>query len=174
MTDAVLLLSFGGPERPEDVMPFLRRVTAGRNIPDARLEVVAQHYQHFGGKSPINDQNRALLEALRAVLPLPVYWGNRNWDPLLADTLRQMAGDGVTRAFAFVTSAYGSFSGCRQYLEDVARAREAVPDAPVVEKLRLFHNHPGFIAANADRLRAAWDGQAAVIFTAHSVPMAMA
>ena len=186
-TDAILLVSFGGPDRPEEVMPFLENVLRGRNVPRERMLEVAAHYHHFGGLSPINDQNRALLAALRNVLAaegpaLPVYWGNRNWHPLLADTLRQMAADGVRRAFAFVTSAYSSYSGCRQYLEDLARAREAVgPGAPEVLKLRVFYNHAGFIEPMAERVRAALDciaterrAAAALAFTAHSIPVAMA
>src|SRR6202167_4435264 len=185
--DAILLVSFGGPERSEGVMPFLENVLRGRNVSRERTLEVAEHYRHFGGRSPINDQNRALQAALRKVLAdqgadLPVYWGNRNWHPLLADTLRQMAADGVRRAFAFVTSAYSSYSGCRQYLEDLARAREAVgPGAPEVLKLRVFYNHAGFIEPMAERVRAALDciaterrAAAALAFTAHSVPVAMA
>jgi ferrochelatase len=180
--DAILLLSFGGPDRPEEVMPFLENVLRGRNVPRERMLEVAEHYHHFGGRSPINDQNRALLEALRKVLSdagpdIPVYWGNRNWRPLLADTLRQMTADGVRRAFAFVTSAYSSYSGCRQYLEDIARARAAVgPDAPEVLKLRVFYNHPAFIEIMADRVRAALDRVAPErrAAAAHSVPVSMA
>jgi ferrochelatase len=184
---AILLVSFGGPDRSEEVMPFLENVLRGRNVPRERMLAVAEHYYHCGGKSPINDQNRALLAALRKLLAaegpdLPVYWGNRNWHPLLADTLRQMTADGVRRAFAFVTSAYSSYSGCRQYQEDLARAREAVgPGAPEILKLRVFYNHPGFIETMAERVRAAFDrmpperrASAAVAFTAHSVPVAMA
>jgi len=185
--DAILLVSFGGPDRPEEVMPFLENVLRGRNVPRERLLEVAEHYYHFGGRSPINDQNRALLAALQKVLAaegpdLPVYWGNRNWHPLLVDTLRQMTADGVRRAFAFVTSAYSSYSGCRQYLEDLARAREAVgPGAPELLKLRVFYNHPGFIEPMGERVRAAIGlipperrRAAALAFTAHSVPVAMA
>ena len=185
--DAILLVSFGGPDRAEEVMPFLENVLRGRNVPRERMLEVAEHYYHFGGRSPINDQNRALLAALRKVLAeqgqdLPVYWGNRNWNPLLADTLRQMTADGVRRAFAFVTSAYSSYSGCRQYLEDIARARAAVgPGAPEVLKLRVFYNHPGFIEPMAESVSAALDrvaperrAVAALAFTAHSVPVFMA
>lgn len=183
--DAVLLLSFGGPEGPADVMPFLETVVRGRGVPRERLVEVAHHYDLFGGKSPINDQNRALLQALRVEfdahgLGLPLYWGNRNWHPLLADTLRAMRADGVRRALAFVTSAYGSYSGCRQYLEDIARARAEVGQgAPEIEKLRLFYDHPLFIEANAARVRDAFarlpsDRRARLLFTAHSVPLAMA
>jgi ferrochelatase len=187
MSDAILLVSFGGPDRTEEVMPFLENVLRGRNIPRERMLEVAGHYYHFGGKSPINDQNRALLAALRALLAdqgpaLPVYWGNRNWHPLLADTMRQMAADGVRRAFAFVTSAYSSYSGCRQYREDLRRAREAAgPGAPEVLKLRVFYNHPGFIEPMAANVRAAFGrlpaerrDAAALVFTAHSIPIAMA
>jgi len=185
--DAILLVSFGGPNRPEEVMPFLENVLRGRNVPRERMLEVAEHYHHFGGRSPINDQNRALMAALRKVLAeqgpdLPVYWGNRNWHPLLADTLRQMTADGVRRAFALVTSAYSSYSGCRQYLEDIARARQTVgPGAPEILKLRAFYNHPGFIEPMAERVRAAFDtipserrASAALAFTAHSIPVSMA
>ena len=151
--DAILVVSFGGPERPEDVMPFLENVLRGRNVPRERMLEVAEHYYRFGGKSPINEQNRRLIAALEAELGqhglrLPIYWGNRNWHPMLADTLRQMKADGVRRALAFVTSAYSSYSSCRQYREDIARAQEAVGEgAPIVEKIRVFHNHPGFVDA---------------------------
>ena len=159
--DALLLVSFGGPEGMADVSPFLDHVLRGRNVPPERRREVAHHYERFGGVSPINAQNRALLDALRVELDahgprLPLYWGNRNWHPFLADTLRAMAGDGVRRALAFVTSAYSSYSGCRQYLEDIARARAEVgPSAPAVDKLRAFHDHPGFVEANVERVREA-------------------
>ena len=185
--DAVLVTSFGGPEGPADVMPFLENVLRGKNVPHERMLEVAEHYYHFGGKSPINDQNRRLIAALERELAehgpkLPVYWGNRNWHPMLADTLLQMKKDGVRHALAFVTSAYSSFSSCRQYREDIAKAREdAGPDAPVVDKIRAFHNHPGFIEAMVDRVRAALaklpeEGRdaAQLIYTAHSIPYAMA
>ena len=185
--DAILLLSFGGPERAEEVMPFLENVLRGRNVPRERMLEVAEHYYRFGGRSPINDQNRALLAALRDVLAaegpgLPVYWGNRNWHPLLTDTLRQMTANGVRRAFVFVTSAYSSYSGCRQYREDFERAAAAAgPAAPEMLKLRVFYNHPGFIEPMARRVRAALDripadrrAAAALTFTAHSIPVAMA
>jgi ferrochelatase len=187
MSDAILLVSFGGPDRVEEVIPFLENVLRGRNVPRGRMLEVAGHYYHFGGISPINDQNRALLAALRRLLAeqgpaLPVYWGNRNWHPLLADTMRQMAADGVRRAFAFVTSAYSSYSGCRQYREDLARAREAVgPEAPEVIKLRVFYNHPGFIEPMRERVRAAIEripenrrDAAVLVFSAHSIPVSMA
>jgi len=185
--DAVLILSFGGPEKPDDVIPFLENVLRGRNVPRERMLEVAEHYYHFGGKSPINDQNRALIAGLEAELAsngprLPVYWGNRNWHPYLAETLGRMRSDGVGRALGFVTSVFSSYSGCRQYLEDIERARAEVGDrAPEIEKLRSFYNHPLFIEAEADRVRAALDqmpsGRRAntrVLFTAHSVPVAMA
>ena len=184
--DAVLVLSFGGPEKPEDVLPFLENVLRGRNVPRERLLEVAEHYYYFGGKSPINDQNRKLIAALQEELrehgpKLPIYWGNRNWHPLLTDTLRQMQADGVKRAIAYATSAFSSYSGCRQYLEDIERAAAEVgPDAPVIDKLRLFYNHPAFIEAIADRVQASLDAlpeqqaKVHILFTAHSVPTAMA
>ncbi|MFI5184164.1 MAG: ferrochelatase [Vicinamibacteria bacterium] len=185
--DAFLLLSFGGPEGTDDVLPFLETVLKGRNVPIERVREVAHHYDLFGGVSPLNARNRALIVALEAEFAaqgprLPIYWGNRNWHPFLEDTLRRMAADGVRRAVAFVTSAYSSYSGCRQYREDLDRARAAIgPSAPVVEKLRAFHNHPGFIEANAAGVRAAFSDvseaareTAALVFTAHSIPTAMA
>ena len=185
--DAFLLVSFGGPEGPEDVLPFLRNVTRGRAVPEERLAEVAEHYYVFGGVSPINQQCRDLLAAVRANftasgLALPVYWGNRNWSPYLADTVRAMAADGVRRAVAFVTSAYSSYSSCRQYLDDIERARAAVgADAPVIDKLRRFFNHPGFIEPFAEHARAALATlpgdvreDAHLVFTAHSIPVAMA
>ena len=185
--DSILLVSFGGPEGPDDVLPFLENVLRGRNVPRERLLEVAEHYQHFGGVSPINAQNRALIAALEIELrqhgcDLPIYWGNRNWHPLLADTLRQMAADGRRRAIAFVTSATSSYSSCRQYRENIAAAQvEVGPAAPVVEKLRAFFNHPGFIAAMADRvsdaaqkLTPAQRLSAKILFTAHSIPVSMA
>lgn len=181
--DALLVLSFGGPEKRDDVMPFLENVLRGRNVPRERMLEVAEHYYHFGGKSPINDQNRALIAALQDQLQsegpqIPIYWGNRNWHPFLADTLRQMQADGVRRALGFVTSAYGSYSGCRQYREDIDRARAEVGTAvPEVAKLPSFFAEPGFIAANADHLKQALSHHASaphVAFTAHSVPVAMA
>lgn len=182
--DALLLVSFGGPEGMDDVRPFLANVLRGRPVPPERIEEVARHYERFGGVSPINGQNRALLASLRARFEdggpqgLRLYWGNRNWGPYLADTLREMAGDGVRRALAFVTSAFSSYSGCRQYLDDIERARaEAGPDAPAVDKLRAFYNHPRFIAANEEHVREALDrlgARARLVFTAHSIPLAMA
>lgn len=185
--DAFLLVSFGGPEGRDDVLPFLENVLRGRNVPRERMLEVAEHYQRFGGVSPINAQNRTLLAALKtefdaAGLNLPLYWGNRNWHPLLPDTLRKMQSEGVRRALAVFTSAFSSYSGCRQYRENIQAAREAVgPDAPRVDKVRAFYNHPGFIETMADRVREALDrvpedrrSAAQLIFTAHSIPAAMA
>jgi protoporphyrin/coproporphyrin ferrochelatase len=181
--DAILVVSFGGPEGPDDVMPFLENVTRGRNVPRERLLEVAHHYELFGGVSPINEQNRELVAALEPELrahgiDLPVYFGNRNWHPFLTDTMRQMRDDGVRRALAFLTSAFSSYSGCRQYRENLFEAQQAVgPDAPEVPRLRMLYNHPGFVEANAERVRAALaqvpDG-AHIAFTAHSIPVAMA
>src|SRR5262245_16407197 len=159
--DAILLVSFGGPDGPDDVLPFLENVLRGRNVPRERLLEVAEHYYHFGGRSPINDQNRALVAAIERELndhgpPLPVYWGNRNWYPLLADTMRQMTADGIRRALAFVTSAFSSYSGCRQYRENIAASQtDAGSAAPHVDKLRVFFNHPGFIEPMIERTRSA-------------------
>ena len=185
--DAFLLVSFGGPEGPEQVMPFLENVLRGKNVPRQRMLEVAEHYQQFGGVSPINRQNRDLIAALQHEfdnhnMALPVYWGNRNWHPLLSDTLRQMAEDGVRRALAFFTSAYSSYSGCRQYREDIVRAREEAGEkAPAVEKLRAYFNHPGFLLPMAEQVTAALAqvpadrrANAQLVFTAHSIPQAMA
>jgi protoporphyrin/coproporphyrin ferrochelatase len=175
--DALLIVSFGGPEKREDVIPFLDNVLRGRNVSRERLLEVAGHYYHFDGRSPINDQNRALIEALRPVIKMPIYWGNRNWHPLLVDTVRQMRDDGIKRAVAFVTSAFGSYSGCRQYMEDIERARAAVGEgAPEISKIRPFWAHPKFIKAMTDRMRMALAElpQGRLVFTAHSVPVSMA
>ena len=178
--DAVLLLSFGGPNGPDDVMPFLRNVTAGRNVPDARLAIVAEQYERFGGRSPINDQNRALIEALRTDfaehgIDLPIYFGNRNWEPYLVDTIRTMRDDGIRNALVLVTSAFSSYSGCRQYREDLERAgAEAGPGAPALHKLRLYYNHPGFIDAVVDRIGEVHAPGTRLVFTAHSIPRSMA
>ncbi|BCJ50848.1 ferrochelatase [Actinoplanes sp. NBRC 14428] len=185
--DAFVLLSFGGPEHPDDVMPFLRNVTRGRGIPEERLAEVAEHYYHFGGVSPINQQCRDLLAAVEADfaangVALPAYWGNRNWQPMLADTLARMRDDGVTSALGFATSAYGGYSSCRQYWEDIAQARAKVgPGAPAIAKLRQFHDHPGFVEPHADAVRTALGeldaGRRAttrLVFTAHSIPVSMA
>src|SRR4249919_1751785 len=184
---ALLVVSFGGPEGVDDVMPFLENVTRGRNVPRERLEEVAHHYQLFGGVSPINAQNRALVDALRLELDrygieLPIYFGNRNWHPFLADTLREMADDGIRRALAFFTSGFSSYSSCRQYRENILAAQAEVgPDAPEVARTRMFYNHPGFVQANAEHVADALsavpeDRRAGVhlAFTAHSIPLAMA
>ena len=185
--DAVLVISFGGPNGPDDVLPFLENVLRGRTVPRERMLEVAKHYHHFGGRSPINEQNRSLIAALERELAehgpsLPVYWGNRNWHPLLPDTLRQMAADGVSHALAFVTSAFSSYSGCRQYREDIGRAQQEVGgSSPQVDKLRMFFNHPGFIEPMVERTRTALEqipaqhrDDALLVFTAHSIPSAMA
>jgi ferrochelatase len=185
--DAILVLSFGGPESKEEVIPFLENVLRGRNVPRERMLAVAEHYYHFDGKSPINQQARDLIAALEAELKkngpkLPIYWGNRNWHPLLTDTLRKMKDDGIRRAVAFVTSAYSSYSGCRQYREDIARAQSEVgAGAPEVDKLRAFFNHPGFIEANVERVREALQWvppierkNVQIVYTAHSIPMSRA
>lgn len=180
--DALLVVSFGGPEGMDDVLPFLENVLRGRNVPRERMLSVAHHYEMFGGVSPINQQNRDLIAALKEELAregpkLPIYWGNRNWHPLLPDTLRQMAADGVQNALAFVTSAYSSYSSCRQYRENIANAQAAVgPEAPRVDKLRAFYNHPLFIEANVDHIRAALNQleNPYLVFTAHSIPETMA
>lgn len=183
--DALLLVSFGGPEKPEDVVPFLRNVTAGKNIPDERLVEVGAHYELFGGRSPINDQNRALLAAIREDfasngLDVPVYWGNRNWDPYLTDALEQMKADGIARAACIVTSAYSSYSGCRQYRENFADAVAAVPGAPQLDRLRHYFNHPGFVEPNVDATLAALAllpadlrSEAHLVFVTHSIPTTM-
>lgn len=183
--DALLVLSFGGPEGPDDVLPFLERVTEGRGVPRARLLEVAEHYEHFGGVSPINARNRELIARVRAALAgagidLPVYFGNRNWHPLVEDTTSEMAAAGVRRALVFATSAYGGYSACRQYHEDIARARASVgPGAPELVKLRHFFDHPEFVASVAAAVHAAAEelpdehrDHARLVFTAHSIPTA--
>ena len=185
--DALLVVSFGGPEGVDEVMPFLQIVLRGRSIPEARIREVAHHYELFGGVSPLNGQNRALIAALRAELEasgpnLPIYWGNRNWAPFLADTLQQMKQDGIKHALAFFTSAYSSYSGCRQYREDIQKAQAAVgAGAPEVDKLRVFYNHPGFIEPTVENVQRALEqipqerrATARVAFTAHSIPQSMA
>jgi ferrochelatase len=185
--DAILVVSFGGPESTEDVIPFLENVLRGRNVPRERLLAVAEHYYHFGGKSPINQQTRELIAALQHELAqhgpkLPIYWGNRNWHPMLAQTVQQMKDDGIRHALAFVTSGYSSYSGCRQYREDILRAQAEVGEgAPAVDKLRAFFNHPGYLEATEERVRAALDEIPAdarhniqIIYTAHSIPLSMA
>lgn len=185
--DALLIVSFGGPEGQDDVIPFLENVTRGRNIPRDRLEEVAEHYRLFGGRSPINDQNRGLISHLEHQLvekgiSVPVYWGNRNWRPYLADEVARMRDDGVERSAAFVTSAYDSYSGCRHYLENLAEAaRKVGPGAPRIDRLRHCFDHPGFIMANADSVVGALGElpreevpNARVVFVTHSIPVAMA
>ena len=183
--EAILLVSFGGPEKPDDVMPFLENVLRGRNVPHERMLEVAAHYDSFGGKSPINDQCRALIAALRDELDrvgdsTPIYWGNRNWHPFLNETMQTMANDGITDAVALVTSAFSSYSGCRQYRENIEAARAAVGDrAPQISIVRRFFNHPSFIEASASTLRDACEsaakyGEFTIAFTAHSIPSSMA
>ncbi|MEU5843937.1 ferrochelatase [Rhodococcus sp. NPDC047139] len=180
--DALMLLSFGGPEGPDDVRPFLENVTRGRGIPPERLDEVAKHYLHFGGVSPINALNRAIIDAVRAEfdahgIDLPIYFGNRNWHPMVEDTVARMRDDGIRNALVFATSAWGGYSGCRQYHEDIARARGAVERAPQLTKLRQFYDHPLFLDAVTDAVRAARAelpdevrDTARLVFTAHSVP----
>lgn len=179
--DAFLLVSFGGPEKHDDVLPFLENVLRGKNVPRERMLEVAEHYYHFDGVSPINQQCRELIAALKTEfagngLHLPVYWGNRNWDPMLADTVRTMRDNGVKRALALATSAFGSYSGCRQYREDIERAMSAVEGSPSIEKLPPFWNHPGFIETVIARVKESLEHLpgADVIYTAHSIPLSMA
>lgn len=185
--DALLVVSFGGPNGPEDVVPFLETVVEGRRVPQERLQEVAEQYLLFGGVSPINEQNEALVAALRGVFQkkgpdLPIYLGNRNWHPLLEETLEKMASDQIRNAVAFFTSPYSSYSSCRQYRENIAEAQEKVgKKAPRIKKLRAYFNHPGFIEANAARLRSAFSSlpeekqrSARLVFTAHSIPLSMA
>ncbi len=175
--DALLFVSFGGPEQREDVIPFLENVLRDRNVPRERMLAVAEHYYHFGGKTPINEQNRALIAALTQEfaargIRLPIYWGNRNWHPLLPDTIGKMQEDGVRRALAFVTSAFSSYSGCRQYRENITNAKG---DREIqIDKLRAFYNHPKFIEAMADRCREVLKPSSHLVFTAHSIPVSMA
>ncbi|HET7100581.1 MAG TPA: ferrochelatase [Terriglobia bacterium] len=185
--EAILWVSFGGPEKEDDIIPFLQNVLRGRNVPRERMLAVAEHYHHFGGKSPINQQNRGLVRTLEAELAshgphLPVYWGNRNWHPLLTDTVARMKADGIKRALAFVTSAYSSYSSCRQYLENIENARAAAGEgAPVIDKIRPFYNYPGYIAAMTQqvqqalaRIPAERRTAAHIVYTAHSIPLRMA
>jgi ferrochelatase len=185
--DALLVVSFGGPEKPDDVIPFLENVTRGRDIPRERLVEVGEHYFAFGGRSPINDQCRAFLSAVRVDLAghgldIPVYWGNRNWHPFLADTVARMTRDRVRRAAVLVTSAYSSYSGCRQYREDLYDAVAATSGAPRFDKLRHYFNHPGFVDAVVDHTVTALESLAAekpqravrLVFVTHSIPTVMA
>ena len=184
MYDALLIVSFGGPEGMNDVIPFLENVLRGRKVPRERMLQVARHYEMFGGVSPINQQNRNLIVALKQELEthgpnLPIYWGNRNWHPLLVDTVRQMTTDGIKHALAFVTSAYSSYSSCRQYRQNIADAQaQTGPAAPQIDKIRAFYNHPRFIEANVDHIRMALcrlgDEAPQLVFTAHSIPESMA
>ena len=184
--DSFLLVSFGGPEGPDDVMPFLENVLRGKHVPRERMLEVAEHYQHFGGVSPINAQNRALMTAIGREfsehgIDLPIYWGNRNWTPLLPDAVRQMRDDGCRRALAFFTSMFSSYSGCRQYRENIIAAQEEVgDDAPVIEKVRMGFNHPLFVGTIADAVAESIQSlgcdakEVQVLFTAHSIPRSMA
>ncbi|MDE2127833.1 MAG: ferrochelatase [Armatimonadetes bacterium] len=185
--DALLFVSFGGPEGPADVMPFLRNVVRGRNVPEERLLEVAAHYGRFGGCSPINQQNRDLIAALtremqRYGMNMPIYWGNRNWKPYVTDAVAQMKSDGIHRAMAFVTSAFSSYSGCRQYLDNISDAvAQAGHGGPQIDKLRVFYNHPLFIRAVSENVEAALQrlpasvrSGAQVLYTAHSIPISMA
>jgi len=182
--DALLFMSFGGPEGMDEVIPFLERVTKGRNVPRERLEQVAEHYYHFDGVSPINGQNRELIAALEDEfktneMNIPIYFGNRNSEPFITDTIEQMKTDGIDRAAAFVTAGFSCYSGCRQYRENIIKALDEVGDqAPEIDKLRMFYNHPGFITAQADRVKDALANfdtdEVHLIFTAHSIPLGMA
>ena len=184
--DALLVVSFGGPEGPADVDSFLDNVFRGLRVSPETKSHIAKRYEHFGGVSPINAHTRALIKALQLTLDahgpaLPIYWGNRNWHPLLSDTVAQMAHAGVRRALAFVTSTFSSYSGCRRYREDLFEATSGLPNAPRFDKLRVPYNHPGFIEAMCDRVTEALDtlpveqrDNALVLFTAHSLPQSMA
>ena len=183
--DALLLVSFGGPEKPEDVVPFLENVTRGKGIPRERLEEVGEHYVQRGGRSPINDLNRDFLAALAADLrshgvDIPLYWGNRNWGPYLREAVEQMRADGVQRAACLLTSAYSSYSGCRQYRENLFDAVDGVDGAPALDRLRHYFNHPAFVDTMTDSTLAALASlpvevrdRAVVLFVTHSVPVAM-
>ncbi len=185
--DAILVVSFGGPEGPDDVIPFLENVLRGKNVPRERMLEVSEHYQHFGGVSPINEQCRDLIAALEQEIAehgpkLPIYWGNRNWEPFLNDTIQQMADDGVERAIAYFTNNFSCYSGCRQYRENILEARDAVGDkAPRIDKLRMAYNHPAFIETVAELTQKELDSfssenksAARLLFTAHSIPLSMA
>jgi ferrochelatase len=185
--DALLVLSFGGPDGPDDVIPFLENVTRGRAVPRERLLEVAGHYLHFGGVSPINQQNRELIAALDQELRMagmewPIYFGNRNWHPLLTDTIRAMMARGVSRCLVFVTSAFSSYSGCRQYREDLERSVAEIGNCNIeFAKIRVFYNHPGYVEPISDLVRAAIDAvpgerrdSTRLLFSAHSIPESMA
>jgi len=185
--DAFFLVSFGGPEGKDDVMPYLENVLRGKNVPRERMLEVAEHYYHFDGISPINQQNRDLLEAVKEDfakhdIDLPVYWGNRNWHPMIVDSMEQMKQDGIQKALSFFTNGYSCYSGCRQYRENIADAQASIGEgAPEVHKTRMFFNHPAYIEASVDRVRDALNkipqdrqGQARILFTAHSIPNSMA
>lgn len=183
--DAILVMSFGGPEGYDDVMPFLERVVTGRNVPRDRLLAVAEHYYAVDGISPINAQNRMLIQQLHGVLKqrgihLPIYFGNRNWHPFIADTVATMQADGITEVLTFVTSGFSCYSGCRQYREDIIAACAGVDTAPRFDKIRVYYNHPRFIATQVDLLKHAIAQcpsgltQAKVLYTAHSIPVSMA
>jgi ferrochelatase len=173
--EALLVVSFGGPEKHEDVIPFLENVLRGRDVPRERMREVAEHYYHFDGRSPINEHARALIGALEPLAGMPVYWGNRNWHPLLADTIRRMKDDGVKRAIALATSAFGSYSSCRQYQENLDSAvRDVGEGAPSIDKIPPFWDKPGFLEAMADRVREVLTPEAELVFTAHSIPVSMA
>ena len=185
--DAIFVVSFGGPEGQDDVMPFLENVLRGKNVPHERMLEVSEHYKHFGGVSPINEQNREFIAALEKELAdhgidLPIYWGNRNWHPMIGDTLRHMKDDGIKCALGFFTSIYSCYSGCRQYRENILEAQASIgEDAPEVHKLRMAFNHPLYIEASADRVKTAFNAipeerraQTHFVFTAHSIPMSMA
>lgn len=184
--DALIIVSFGGPEGMDDVMPFLENVVRGKNVPADRLSTIAHHYDIFGGVSPINGQNRELKKLLERKfdsmgIKLPVYWGNRNWKPYLKDTILEMKSHGIKNALAFVTSAYGSYSGCRQYLENIEQARKEVGEgAPQIHKLPAFFNNPNFIQVNVKNIQEQIEKLPAnekkffhIAFTAHSIPTSM-
>ena len=184
--DALLFVSFGGPEGPDDVIPFLENVLRGKNVPRERLLEVAEHYSHFGGISPINQQCKDLISALEGDLKanqieLPVFWGNRNWTPLLPDTMRELKQAGARRILAFMTSGFSCYSGCRQYREDVYSAQDQADANDIeVHKIRVFYNHPDFVAVNAENVQKAIDdvggddaSDVQVAFTAHSIPFSM-
>ena len=182
--DSLLLLSFGGPENSDDVMPFLRNVTAGRGVPDERLAVVAEQYELFGGKSPINELNQQLLCALNEELAsrgyeMATFWGNRNWHPFVTDTVADLKSLGHTSTVCLVTSAFSSYSGCRQYHEDLDRARNEVPGAPNIERVRVYWDHPDFLGTAAELLAESRDAaglssETPVLHSAHSLPLSMA